>query len=116
MHETVRLQLFEVREGEQVKLMGEFKSTHQELQEHFADGIQQVNPCFRAAWLCSKRTNESWSVLMLSSGIGHGSNLPNSGMCRQRFNLLSPEEDKLTDGAEFMTFLRVSALISGIVV
>ena len=44
MHETVRLQLFEVREGEQVGLLGEFKSTHQELQEHFADGIQQVNP------------------------------------------------------------------------
>ena len=44
MHETVRLQLFEVREGEQVGLIGEFKSTHQELQEHFADGIQQVNP------------------------------------------------------------------------
>jgi hypothetical protein len=42
MNEVVRLQLFEVREGEHVRLMGEFKSTHQELRSNFADGIQQV--------------------------------------------------------------------------
>ena len=42
MNEVVRLQLFEVRENNYVRLMGEFKSTHQELHANFADGIQQV--------------------------------------------------------------------------
>lgn len=43
MNEVVRLQLFEAREGEHVKLMGEFKSTHKELLAHHSDGIQQVS-------------------------------------------------------------------------
>mmetsp|Transcript_66962 Transcript_66962/g.108585 ORF Transcript_66962/g.108585 Transcript_66962/m.108585 type:complete len:735 (+) Transcript_66962:441-2645(+) len=65
MNEVVRLQLFEAREGEHVKLMGEFKSTHKELLAHHSDGIQQ------------------------------------------RFNLFSPDEDKLNDGGEHATNLRM---------
>ena len=65
MNEVVRLQLFEMRENEPVRLMGEFSSTHKDLQDKFADGIQQ------------------------------------------RFNLFGPDGDKLTDGGEHMTFLRM---------
>lgn len=42
MHEVVRLQLFEMRPGEHVTLMGEFKTTHKDIIAQFADGIQQV--------------------------------------------------------------------------
>lgn len=42
MNEVVRLQLFEKRPAEVVRLMGEFKSTHREILANFADGIQQV--------------------------------------------------------------------------
>ena len=42
MNEVVRLQLFEKRPGEVVRLMGEFKTTHKEAIAHYADGIQQV--------------------------------------------------------------------------
>ena len=42
MNEVVRLQLFEKRPGEVVRLMGEFKTTHKEALAHYADGIQQV--------------------------------------------------------------------------
>jgi hypothetical protein len=41
MNEVVRLQLFEVRDLEPVRMIGEFKSTHKELLRTYADGIQQ---------------------------------------------------------------------------
>jgi hypothetical protein len=48
MNEVVRLQLFEKRPGEVVRLVGEFKTTHKEALAQYADGIQQV----RSACTC----------------------------------------------------------------
>ena len=42
MNEVVRLQLFEMRPGERVRLMGEYRTTHKDIIAQFADGIQQV--------------------------------------------------------------------------
>ena len=58
MNEVVRLQLFEMRVGEHVRLMGEFKTTHKDIIAQFADGIQQVRKPARAhAWQEDRYSN-----------------------------------------------------------
>jgi Ca2+-binding EF-hand superfamily protein len=101
-NEIVRLQLFENRLSEGVRLVGEFKSTHKHLKEHFADGIQQVfsfSPLVLVLLL--------FVLSLCPDGTFELTSLPIEYLYAQRFHLLTPDEDKLNDGAEQTTVLRM---------